>query len=114
MHILIIDDDYDFCNILKNLLEKRDYTVSVAHSLREGLSLLDEHLPDIIFMDNYLPDGEGWEQAKLIGKRFPSIHINLMSAEDKSFMRMEEFDHSIWEKPITREQIENYFRFLKA
>jgi len=78
------------------------------------LHYIDDHQPEVIFMDNYLPDGEGWPQADSLQKRYPDAFINLISAADKSFLRTNSVNQAIWEKPITRSQLENYFRFLKS
>jgi len=113
MHILIIDDEPDFCVIFKKFLESRDFSVSVSHELIEGLKMIENENPDIVFIDNFLPDGEGWNISKQLKAKHPGIHINLMSARDKSFTSLQQFEDYIWEKPITTQQLDNYFRFMK-
>lgn len=114
MKIVIIDDDIDFCILFKRILKKSNHEVYVQHALKDGFRLIDEVHPEVIFLDNNLPDGEGWMWAKKIKMDLPNAFINLMSANDRSFLNLQEFDNAVWEKPITKEQIENYFRFLKS
>src|SRR5690606_35171591 len=108
MKVLILDDETDFCTLLKMYFDKKGFTTFTATSLVEGLNIIDKEEPDIVFIDNFLPDGEGWETAKAIKYKHPDIQINLMSAKDKSFNYLENHEECIWEKPISMEQLETY------
>ena len=50
--ILIIDDEIDFCSIMKGYFGRKNYEVFVAYTLQSGLFLIDEENPDILFLDN--------------------------------------------------------------
>jgi DNA-binding response OmpR family regulator len=112
MNILVLDDEEDLCTLLKNFFEKRGHRVLTATSLVQGLHIIDEHQPSILFIDNFLPDGEGWKAAKKIKIKYPQLSINLMSAKDKSFNTLEDYNDVIWEKPISIQQLETYLQFL--
>ena len=112
MKILILDDDKITCNLLRIFFEEKNHTVFTANSLIEGLKMIDEYQPSVLFLDNFLPDGEGWKAAKTIKIKNPEISINLISAKDKSFSLLEEYDDSVWEKPISIQQLETYSLFL--
>ena len=112
MKILVLDDDKDLCFLLRSFFEKKGCTVFTANSLVDGLSIIDKDEPTILFIDNFLPDGEGWKAAKTIKIKYPSLTINLMSAKDKSFNSLDEFEDIIWEKPISVQQLETYLQFL--
>jgi len=112
MKVLILDDDQDICTLLKMFFEKRHFTVLTANSLIDGLKVIDEAQPDILFMDNILPDGDGWKAAQTIKIKYPDLNINLMSAKDRSFTSLEDYDDVIWEKPIAVPQLETYLQFL--
>jgi two-component system OmpR family response regulator len=112
MKILVLDDDKDLCFLLKSFFEKRGYVVFTANSLVDGLRIIEHSEPSIVFIDNFLPDGEGWKAAKIIKVKHPNLNINLMSAKDRSFNSLEEHDEIIWEKPISVEQLETYMQFL--
>ena len=64
--VLIIDDEVDFCLLLKYYLSKKDCDVSMSHTLREGLGMVENKHPDVIILDNNLPDGLGWSEAQNI------------------------------------------------
>jgi len=114
MTILILDDDKDICLLLKSFFEKRGHTVFTANSLFEGLHIIDHSMPSVLFIDNFLPDGEGWKAAQTIKIKYPKLNINLMSAKDKSFNTLEDYENVVWEKPISAEQLETYLQFLKG
>ncbi len=95
--VLIIDDETDFCLLMKNYFVRRNYEVHIFHTLAEGMKNLDIIKPDIIFLDNNLPDGLGWEKTEYISQHFPKTRINLISAY--------QYDHSISEKLIFRQNL---------
>ena len=107
--VLIIDDETDFCLLMKNYLVRKNYEVHISHTLGEGMKNLEKIKPDIIFLDNNLPDGLGWEKTEYISQHFPNTRINLISAY--------QYDHSIsdkltsvriWEKPISLKDLNKY------
>lgn len=56
---LIIDDEEDICLLLKGFLTRSYERVEYANSLTAGMQLAIELKPDILFLDNNLPDGAG-------------------------------------------------------
>ena len=57
--ILIIDDEKDLCSILTRVLQQEHYIVDCAYSLRDAGKILASSHPEVIFLDNNLPDGSG-------------------------------------------------------
>jgi CheY-like chemotaxis protein len=49
--ILIIDDDPDFCEVVKTTLEADSFAVRVAHEGLRGLAMMREKKPDLVFLD---------------------------------------------------------------
>lgn len=78
--VLIIDDDKVFVFLMAGMIAKQNRTVFVAHTLEEGMLLLEDCQPDIVFLDNQLTDGSGWSKAEYILETYPNIQLNLMSA----------------------------------
>lgn len=108
--ILIVDDETDFCLIMKNYFRKKGYDVSMALTLKEGMSLLKEVQPDILFLDNNLPDGNGWDAVDQIVEINPQIRAYLVSAHRNraSFQGVNE-NIVIWEKPISLHTLDAIF-----
>ena len=80
--VLIIDDEVDFGVLMRNFFTTRQYEVYVAHTIAEGMKILDQEKPDLIFLDNQLPDGLGWGKTEFILLNHPQATLNLISALD--------------------------------
>jgi CheY-like chemotaxis protein len=81
--ILVIDDDPDFVDITKTILETKDYTVRVAHNTDEGLARMEERTPDLIILDIMMRKGaEGVVFARAIRKdpRYSAIPILMLTS----------------------------------
>ncbi len=107
--VVIIDDETDFCLLMKNYFVRKNFEVHIFHTLEEGMKNMDSIKPDIIFLDNNLPDGLGWEKTEYISEHFPNARINLISAYQYDHRFFENL-HSvrIWEKPISLTDLNKY------
>jgi two-component system OmpR family response regulator len=107
--ILIIDDEVDLCILLKIYLTSKNYEVVTEHTLSKGLAKLESFHPDILFLDNNLPDGLGWEEAFAIAMRFPHLRINLISGIKLAELRFKMIGPNlhIIEKPLSALKIDN-------
>lgn len=103
--VLIIDDEPDSCILWKTFLTQLRYTVFTALTLRQGLELVDAERPDIIFLDNNLPDGLGWEHLDLIQAKIPNCRINLVSAYDFDPEQYKRPNVNVLRKPVTLSRI---------
>jgi DNA-binding response OmpR family regulator len=102
LKILIIDDEVDYCTILKNYFLQKGYEISLAFTLKEGLELINSVHPDILFLDNNLPDGNGWPHVESIVEKIPHIRVYLVSAyRQKSDFSSPFSNVIVWEKPLS-------------
>jgi DNA-binding NtrC family response regulator len=109
--ILIIDDEVDFCMIMKGYFDKKKYETLVAYDLRNGLALIGASKPDILFLDNNLPDGQGWNCVDEIVEKNPHLQIYLISAhQNKSSFTPPNKNIVVWEKPISLQVLNNVFQ----
>jgi len=109
--ILIIDDEVDFCLIMKGYFNRKNYEVFVAYNLQTGLFLIDENKPDILFLDNNLPDGQGWKYVDQIVEKNPHLEIYLVSAhQSKSSFTSPHKNIMVWEKPISMQILNSSFQ----
>ncbi|MFH1487097.1 MAG: response regulator [Chloroflexota bacterium] len=58
--VLVVDDDPDFAEATKMVLESRDYQVLTALSAEEGLRKAREEKPDLIVLDVIMPLKDGF------------------------------------------------------
>lgn len=64
--ILIVDDDQDILEVLRETLEIDNYVVTTAENVNGAFEHLAEELPDMIILDLVLPDGNGFELCRKI------------------------------------------------
>ena len=105
---LIIDDETDICFLLGNVLKKRDIKSKFVNTLREAANLLESNDPEIIFLDNHLPDGLGVNFIGFIKRFHPKTKIVMITAHDtivdKQKAINEGVDYFIG-KPFTKETV---------
>ena len=108
--ILIIDDEVDLCMLIKSYLNKKDYEVYTAHTLHDGFKKLEMVSPDVLLLDNNLPDGIGWKEADKIHQHYPLMNITLISAYGmpKDLKLQVNSSINFLEKPISLTDIEKY------
>ena len=56
--VLIIDDEQDICQILKEKLNGLGFEVAVAYEGKEGFKKVLTFLPNCVLLDIRMPDGE--------------------------------------------------------
>ena len=66
--ILLIDDDVDFTEATKIVLESDSYEVIVAHEGSEGLQMAAREKPDLIILDVIMPVKDGFSAAEQLKK----------------------------------------------
>ena len=104
--VLIIDDEIDLCILLKNFFTKQHYEVVVSHKLSDGLREAFDFMPDIIFLDNNLPDSMGWTKAEYFLNQFPQTDIFLISAYKTTPSLPDSPRLTIIEKPLSLKVLE--------
>ena len=78
--ILVIDDDLEIVELVKNRLQANHYEVLTAPDGIEGLELAKVHQPDLIVLDVMMPHMDGYtfvQEIKLIDhlRRIPIMII---------------------------------------
>jgi DNA-binding response OmpR family regulator len=111
--VLIIDDETDLCLLLKDYFDRKNYEVTMSHTLSDGKTLLQSLKPEILFLDNNLPDEEGWQSAPTIASNFPDTYIVLVSAYHPDEPRMPyPGKYRVIEKPISFTDLDKQFGTL--
>ena len=105
--VLIIDDEEDLCLLLKSYLSRRSFDVQVAFELQEGIRKAQDFKPDLLFLDNNMPDGQGWEKAGWFLEALPQTRIILMSAFKPANPLPGNQRINILEKPISFQSVDD-------
>ena len=66
--ILLIDDDPDFIEATKTILESKPYEVIVAFAGDEGLKKARAESPDLVLLDIIMPGTDGFSAAEQFKK----------------------------------------------
>ncbi|MGL1886781.1 MAG: ATP-binding protein [Reichenbachiella sp.] len=72
--LLLIDDNLDIRTYLESLFHS-DYKVVTAANGKEGLSLAEEIIPDLIISDVMMPEMDGIELTKILKSNIITSHI---------------------------------------
>ena len=64
--ILVVDDNFDNTEIIREYLGARGYPVSVAHNGDEALAEFERVRPAIVLLDVMMPGRDGWEVCRLM------------------------------------------------
>ena len=74
-NILIVDDDLDFLNIIRLILENKGYAVDTVSAAEEGIARLKARFYNAAILDISLPDADGTELLS----RFLEIHPDIIA-----------------------------------
>jgi len=77
--ILVIEDDIDFNQILCKVLIKKGYEVLSAINGKEGLSLYEKNLADLVITDILMPEQDGIEVILKLKKMSHDVKIIAIS-----------------------------------
>ena len=108
LSILVVDDEENIKQLLRDILEDEGYFVEVASSLQETKEKLREKDFDIIFLDVWLPDGEGTEIIESIKKNSPHTKVIMISGHANIPIAVKALKlgaYDFLEKPLSTEAI---------
>ena len=83
--ILVVDDNHDNAEIIRQYLEIRGYPITVAHDGDEALAVYESVKPAVVLLDVMMPGRDGWEVCRIM-KQHPvlgkSVRIIMVTALD--------------------------------
>lgn len=80
--ILVVDDEENTSDVIKSFLEARSYSVITATSGLEGLNIIKEKNPALVFLDMHMPPLDGIGVLKELKKHNIKSNIYLMTGID--------------------------------
>lgn len=113
--ILIVDDEKEIRQLLREFLEKSGYAVCVAEDGQQALQQAAEQLPDLVITDLLLPKEHGIEVIQAIKDRFllPIIAISGIYGKDEIQGRIHDvFIDGFFEKPLDLDGILDCIRSI--
>jgi len=112
--VLIIEDEGDMCLLLNIMLNGKEMELDHVKDLAHAEEYLKKENPEVVILDNKLPDGFGIDFISHIKSNYPSIRIIMISGYDGSArdVAMENGANLFLEKPFTREQLYQAIKVL--
>ncbi len=105
--ILIVEDEFELCILLKMHFLEKGYEVEMVYNLKDGKERLKIFNPDIVFLDNNLPDGLGWNLVTEIAAFNPLTRINLMTGNMPDDNNLSDnLNLYILMKPLSKKEID--------
>ena len=108
MKVLIIDDEPDICYLLSSILKQKEMQACFVTSLGEARAALGTQRPELVFLDNHLPDGRGIDFIAHIKNMTVPAKVIMITAhdtmDDRRGAEQQGVDGFIG-KPFTRESI---------
>ncbi len=104
----IIDDEKDICFLLAKVLSLKSFETQCASSIKEAENSMKGEDPEIIFLDNHLPDGLGVNYIRQLKRDHPLSKIVMVTAHDTGADRENAFNQGADDfigKPFSREAI---------
>ena len=110
--VLTIDDDPDFCETVRLLLQSEGYIVAQANSAEEGLKVYKTEKPDLILVDLMMEEIDAGatfvKELKLLGNKAP---IYLLSGAGDGMNSTVDYNKlgfsGVFQKPIDPDRLLN-------
>ena len=103
--VLVVDDEAELADLVREILSRDGYEVTLAKSGREALSLLEAATPDVIVSDLRMPDLDGpglWRELKArrpeLAARMVFVTGDTLGADASRFLK--EAEVPVMEKPL--------------
>ncbi|MFC1467178.1 response regulator [Verrucomicrobiota bacterium] len=77
--ILVIDDEPEIRELLKDKLERSGYEVAIASNGSEGVKIFRKNPADLIVTDIIMPEKEGVEVIQEMQSEYPNVKIIAIS-----------------------------------
>ncbi|MGD8513624.1 MAG: response regulator [Deltaproteobacteria bacterium] len=87
--VLVVDDDVDFCEAAKLLLDSKGYDVVLAHDGKDGLEKMRAEAPDLVILDVMMPEMNGYDVCVVL-KADPALKktpVILLTAVDQDLFK---------------------------
>ncbi|MBW2654456.1 MAG: response regulator [Deltaproteobacteria bacterium] len=113
--ILVVEDDSLILELVRNILEKAGYTVLIAGTPKEAISMIDNYTGKIhlLLTDVIMPEMNGGELARQLQSLYPDLNCVFMSGHTADVIAhrgvLDEGVHFV-QKPFSRIELEKTIR----
>ena len=106
--VLAIDDNEAVLGWLSRVLSDEGHRVLLGSSVEDALRQVEEEVPDMLVLDQILPDGDGVELAVSLLKKYPDARAVVMSGtalDEEDALLCQRYDIPFLQKPFVAEEL---------
>ena len=110
--VVIVEDDKNFSDILKDYAQDHGYNSVMVHEGNNAFDIIKENQPDAVILDIMLPGKDGWQILKELkqDETTADIPVHLMSAGEATAKKVKkEGAISFLKKPIDTATLDKLF-----
>ncbi len=107
-YILIVDNEEEERDNIRDLLELEGYQVDTCDTAEEAHTFVEQRLPDLVLLDVLLPGSDGLELLRILKEKYPSLPVLAVSAstQEEICLKVNEYGvDTLVYKPYEQEQL---------
>ena len=78
-NVLVVDDEVEVAEVIRRVLERAGYAVTIAHNAAAGLEAVARQVPHVVITDVIMPKVHGVELIKILRERYPAVRVIAIS-----------------------------------
>ena len=99
--LLIVDDDVDSATIQQSIAQKLGYYTQIAINGLDAIKFIKQDPPDLILLDIFMPQMDGYETIEYVSKNFSIPIIVVTAGGNHCIRRIKEMNVLFYvQKPI--------------
>ena len=109
--ILIVDDEPDFCDALRDFLQSKGWETVIALSGEEAISVYTRENPNVVLLDILMPGKDGVETLRELKALDPSANVIMVTAVKEDEIAKQAMNEGAFEY-ITKPVDQNYLELV--
>lgn len=89
--VLVVDDEVNVCEFLKDFLTYEGYCVSVSTSSKQALDMVQKQHFDLILLDIIMPEINGLEFMARVKRAIPHVNVMVITGSKDQNIRDEAY-----------------------
>lgn len=106
-HVLLVDDDVELVDLLRDYLSREGFQVTVAHDGGAGVAAALRTCPDILVLDAMMPVVDGFDSLRMLRARssLPVLMLTARGDDDDRILGLELGADDYVSKPCTPREL---------
>ncbi|HLC03992.1 MAG TPA: response regulator [Anaerolineales bacterium] len=117
--VLVVDDEPDFCQVIKEILRIDGMLVWEAHNVNQALAMLARQAPDLVLTDVMMPEIDGLEfvrslRSEPLWSKIPAVVVSARVLEEDREAALQAGANAFLPKPFSARELRETIRPLLA